>query len=71
MKKLVIVSMLILSSCSTTDQENMGTFETTFKGDNVRIVLDTETGCQYIRTSGQSSYTPRLTSEGIPMCGKD
>ncbi|QMV32818.1 terminase small subunit [Ralstonia phage Darius] len=32
--------------------------------------IDAETGCQYIRVSGLGGITPRLDSDGRPMCGK-
>lgn len=36
----------------------------------MEVYADHQTGCQYLRPRGYSGLTPRLDSDGRPMCGK-
>ncbi|WP_425325349.1 DUF6440 family protein [Paenibacillus polymyxa] len=32
------------------------------------IFVDKETGCEYLRSTYDSPFTPRLNADGVPMC---
>jgi hypothetical protein len=74
---LTISAILIVGGCGpggpvdTVDTSAYNTFQTVYKKGNVVIMADKDTGCQYVYTGdSRSSFTPRLTAEGVPMCGK-
>jgi uncharacterized protein YceK len=70
---ICVILILLLAGCGTTsDQTQSNPYEGKFETYNIpfgKLLIDKETGCHYIRgTYGESSYIPRLTSEGKPMC---
>lgn len=79
MKKIALLLVFLLTAslvgCVSIEEENLGNkvFEIVVKDyvDSYRVVVfkDLETGCFYM-TKGQSGVTPRLDSDGNPMCGK-
>lgn len=36
----------------------------------VEVLTDPGTGCQYIGQAGHTAWTPRLDTDGEPMCGE-
>lgn len=36
--------------------------------DQDTIFVDKETGCEYLRSTYDSPFTPRLNADGVPMC---
>ncbi|AMM44915.1 hypothetical protein SP15_117 [Bacillus phage SP-15] len=48
----------------TVDPTKFDVYDTEFGG----ILVDKETGCQYLSKGVRSAWTPRLTSKGQPMC---
>jgi uncharacterized protein YceK len=74
MRKFFIVAILvILSGCSLTSFK-ADAKDNRFSSENIDgmgvLLIDNETGCQYITISNNAAYTPRLNSDGKPMCGK-
>lgn len=73
----LVIVMLTLVSCGTPTETKKEEPEL-FNGGSASsysVVTDSETGCQYIETIEYSngagvSLTPRLNSEGNPICEK-
>ncbi|WP_366884481.1 DUF6440 family protein [uncultured Chitinophaga sp.] len=80
----ILSAFLLLTSCSAADDNSLvegaftfskkspleGNFTTEYLGhDELGWVLyDKETGCQYLAMSSNTPFTPRLNSQGTPMC---
>lgn len=71
---LALILLTIVFAACATPQADAGKDEP-FDNDNVHILIDKETGCEYIvysqsRPTGSvsDSITPRLNHAGKPMC---
>lgn len=80
LKKILIVIFfmiiigVLLASC-TEPVDSASAKRETIENSYFRFMTDEETGCQYIYQEGlgsnsKAAITPRLDSQGKPMCGK-
>lgn len=70
-----LLMSLTLIACGSDDDSvkaNDGKFSGGYERANNSILIDNETGCQYIQSKSSYSLTtiPRLDENGKPMCGK-
>jgi uncharacterized protein YceK len=74
MRKLFIVALLVILSGCGFASFKADAKDSRFSNESIDgmglLLIDNETGCQYITTSNNAAYTPRLNSDGKPMCVK-
>ncbi|RLF57013.1 MAG: hypothetical protein DRN27_08585 [Thermoplasmata archaeon] len=74
---IVIMGLFLVGceECSASNPTNKETveevklFEKIYDSYNIDVVVDRETGCEYVYYSANSrNFTPRLNSDGKPKC---
>lgn len=63
----IVTAAVLLGGC---DQVAPSEQDQMYTRSGLILSTDSDTGCQYIRVPGAGGITPRLDSDGRPMCGK-
>ncbi|WWQ12978.1 hypothetical protein PQ43W_32 [Ralstonia phage PQ43W] len=61
---LIVVAAVLLGGCDATATAEEGAMHASF----LAVYADPATGCQYLRAEAWGGLTPRLRSDGRPMC---